>query len=298
MRELKGLGWLYSSALLIFFGGILYISIKAAYLNQDDRISYLLFSPVLMLYFIRRDIPFLRKLITHPFPVLLADYLTIGSLYLLYCAITGNFSLLIIALAFILLFSAMPFRHSKSNYFQPGLYFISSDAYEWKAGLRKNGLFLILLYLFALLTVSFPAVSLLFCFLLHSIFTTFYQPNESISLLRVQGNNPKQILKGKITRGLKLQTIIFLPVAIINSCLQDFYAYVWLFFLIAVSISLSFSIISKYSYYRPETANSPSQVNQAISIFSFIIPFLLPLPLLLSILRFPSAIQKIKDHVA
>ena len=298
MRELKGLGWLYSSALLLFFAGIFYISLKADYLNQDNRISYLLFSPVLLLYFTRRDVPFLRKLITHPFPVLLADYLTLGSLYLLYCAITGNFSLLIIALALILLFSTMPFRHSKSSYFQPGLKFISSDAYEWKAGLRKNSLSLIILYIFALSAVAFPAVSLLFCFLMHSIFTSFYQPNESISLLRVQGNNPKQILTGKITHGLKLQTIILLPVAILNSCLQDFYVYVWLFFLVAASISLSFSIISKYSYYRPETANSPSQVNQAISIFSFIIPFLLPLPLLLSIIRYPSAIQKIRDHVA
>jgi hypothetical protein len=298
LRELKGLGWLYSSVLVIFFGGIFYISMKASYLNQDDRMSYLLFSPVLMLYFIRRDIPFLRKLIIHPFPVLLADYFIIGSPYLLYCALTWNFSLLIIALAFILLFSMMPFRHSKSNYFQPGLNFISSDAYEWKAGLRKNSLVLILLYIFALSTVAFPAVSLLLCFLMHSIFTAFYQPNESISLLRVQGNNPKKILREKITRGLILQTIIFLPVAIVNSCMQDYYAYVWLFFLSTASISLSFSIISKYSYYRPETANSPSQVNQAISIFSFIIPFLLPIPLLLSILRFPSAIQKIKDHVA
>lgn len=298
MRELKGLGWLYSSVLLIFFGGIFYISLKADFLNQDNRISYLLFSPVILLYFVRRDIPFLRKLMIHPFPVLLADYLTIGSLYLLYCVLTFNFKFLRVALALIIFFSIMPFRHSKSNYFQPGLSFISSDAYEWKAGLRKNSLFMILLYIFALSTVAFPAVSLLICFLLHSIFTSFYQPNESISLLRVQGNNPEQILKGKITRGLKLQTIIFLPVAIINSCLQDFYVYVWLFFLIAAAISLSFSIISKYSYYRPETANSPSQVHQAISIFSFIIPFLLPLPLLLSFLRYPSAIQKIKDHVA
>lgn len=298
MRELKGLGWLYSSALLLFFAGIFYISIKADYLNQDNRISYLLFSPVMLLYFSRRDVPFLRKLITHPFYVLLTDYLTLGSLFLLYCAITGNFSLLIIALALILLFSTMPFRHSKSTHFQPALSFISSAAYEWKAGLRKNSLLLVLLYIFALAAVTFPAVSLLFCFLLHSIFTSFYQPNESISLLRVQGNNPKKILAGKIKLGLKLQTLIFLPVAILNSLLQNFYIYVWLIFLIATCISLTFSIISKYSYYRPETSNSPSQVNQAISIFSFIIPFLLPLPLMLSIMRYPSAIQKIRDHVA
>lgn len=283
---------------MLFFGifFLFYLSWVTIQNPNQQVYSYLLFLPTLLFYFYRNDLRFLRKLTAAYRLLLLTDSFILMIPVLMISILKQEFQITIQALIVVLLSIFSPSWPVK-NYtrtFHIGL--INPRAFEWRAGIRKNGIVMAMVWLTSLGMVWAPAVSLFLLWILHAIITSFYQEHESGDLLRTHFGNVDSFLMEKVKYGLRYQLILLAPTLFAYSFLHPEQLWIIVAFSLIIVVSLIFTVIIKYSYYDPDSKTHPSSLLQTFGILSFAIPFLLPVPLILSILHYPKAKSKLRSN--
>lgn len=295
-REINALGFVYFllvAAVFVFLNYLSWVTIQNANLSYY---TLFLFLPALALVFYRQDLRFLKKF-THSFRWILAlDYMLILLPVLLIATLKQEYKFAVYALVCILFFTFFPglktVKSGRAYHFRQ----LSAFAFEWKAGLRKHGIFVLTLSLSSLLLAWAPAVTIVLQWLLHSVIISFYQTTEGGDILRTHNSSANSLLIRKTGFACKYQFLLqVVPFGLYLVFHVEHFWIIGLFLLLSV-ISLVFTIVTKYSYYEAGAKTQPSSVLQAVGMISFLIPFLVPVPLVLSIIHYQKALRKLERN--
>lgn len=297
-REIERLGALY---VLLFF--IIFVTacfILSALLNQYPNfilVDLTLVTIVFSIQLKRKDKKFLSMISSKPQLVFFTEYILLTSPVLLMILFSKNgFSLAGISLSYLLI-STINYESSVKHLTINFSRFIPKENFEWIAGLRKFFWYFFPIYLFAFALLFLKFISLFLLWLLLGFIANFYQQSEPINLLRVNEQTPKEFLFKKIISHLKIYLIFSLPLVLAYVIIQEDIWIAMLFYCLSI-INFILFILLKYSSYRPNlNLNSYTMFNTGLAHISVLIPFLLPIPLIICFREYKNAIINLKLYL-
>jgi hypothetical protein len=297
-RELSALGLIYS----LVIAAVLFFAIKATVVSVTTFRSQLIFSLIWSallptIHFSRKDIRFLEITKKSTFKFLFTDYFLLSLIPICILCYCGGFLaagvLLIIAIA--VCFIPVSQKSRKSALAESN--FIPNYLIEWKSGIRKsNKYFFLVLYILGLTLSFLPFFSLFACWIITGIICGFYQSFEPRNQLRFHHSEPKNYLNYKI----KIAAISYLKIiAPLMFIYLLFHPDQWIIILTALFLFLCilvFTLVAKYAYYSPGETSGPHQIYFTIGLLSLFIPFMVPIPLVLTMTHYRKAIKRLTPY--
>jgi hypothetical protein len=245
----------------------------------------------------RKDKDFIYKQLQHPQVQIFFEYAVLTMPFSISSLFTNNwfcYPMLLLALAGT---AYLKFQHQHRVVFKQLSSYIQPAHFEWISGFRKQYIALISFYSIAL---AFSWVRILPLFLLWCttiMICSFYQENEPVHILR-QGNNTASLfLINKIKYPLKKLLLLYTVPIIIQAVFENEFLPLTLLFVPAQLALVCFSIVLKYTTYKPNTLAIGNQV--AFSIVSLLaaMPYFMPIPVILSLVYFYKAEKNLKKYL-
>ncbi len=229
------------------------------------------------------------------------------NMYVEYVALTFPFSIAIVCTAhwycYLLLVVALyvvPFiKHTftTKNYFKKNSSFFSASNFEWISGFRKSYLILIPLYLLAIGFCWFKILPLFILWMTTFVISSFYTECESLQILRAEGLSSKKFMQKKLLQHTSYILLLNVPILLINTAFNLDYWFINLLFVFVQLTLVCFVICLKYSSYIPNNTSTPNGIMMTMVMLGTIIPFLLPIPFLLSIYHYRKVIHNLRFYL-
>ncbi|HLO92097.1 MAG TPA: hypothetical protein VK172_13110 [Lentimicrobium sp.] len=202
--------------------------------------------------------------------------------------------LLLVSSIVIITLIARPFRLKTINFFIQK--HIPDSNYEWKAGIRKNFYWLILTWVSSI-TTCFWLGSIPVAILIFGLITVgFTGKNEPLQYILSFEKPPLLFVKHKISAQLILYTIPLIPLISLFLLLHTGYWYLAVLPYLIILFIHTYAILCKYSFYTPNTRSGGQPFNM-LGIISVLLPFLLPLVIILTIRFYFRSIQNLKQYL-
>jgi len=262
--------------LLIFFVVTIGFTFKGlVILSQIEGYEMAVISLFLVgsVHIARKDYPFLKSLNIKKPLLLFFEY----SLMILPVSIILLFMGKIVPLMFwhlgILPILLLPLGSLKRGSTTPlfSFSFIPIKYFELRTGLRRTFLGLVLFYVIALGCSFFIGTLILWSLLVLMIlpmFFEYFEPKEMLQPIYKQGN----FLRKKVTKHLLIFQITMLPHYLLFLFFHTEMWYLALACFIGISLSIMFSIVYKYSNYRPNIPKMFSNTFHAVFLGTLVIP--------------------------
>ena len=298
MREFSGIGifrFLFLIGLAVFLGAMIFTFIgKTPHKFYVSGISLLL---ILSMHIKRTDRNFIKILVLRPYRVYFTEY-SLLSLPLIFSLVYFQEWLIIIGFIFGLLiisFIAYSPKPVTRNNRLIGL--IPSRSFEWKAGARKNYLFMAVIWVAGMLASFIVGVVPVAIIVLAFIIFGFYQQNEPVSILISRELGTKKFLWDKIV-DLQLQfTLLLAPLLFAFFIFHPQFWFVPVLEYVLFSFVFVYIVLMKYAFYEPGSKNSANQILVAFGPLSILVPFMLPVIWLLSIKFYFNAKSNLKIYL-
>ncbi|HLR24390.1 MAG TPA: hypothetical protein VK112_00895 [Fodinibius sp.] len=278
IRLIKDLGWPRVLVLLIFFAVMMMNLFTQQGVYAQWSMAFLGCTITGFIHFRRRDIFFLRS-VSYDYRFLLAaEYLLVTSPLLLMLLYNGVFVAGILLICFL---SILPFFNTaKTNQFRnkeaakfPALLM---QAYEWTAGLRKNGIGIALVIIlgFGLVSVHY-LVPLASIFGLTAIVASFYSKSEPSRFIQLTADSPSSFLLKKVSRGIGLYVLCTLPLWAATIAVYPAKMWYTALFWLANNLLLVAVITAKYALFEEQrNMEIPLSIIFVIISIFLIIPYL------------------------
>lgn len=204
------------------------------------------------------------------------------------------FPLLLLALLIVPFIQYSPVQKTKlkniSKIFTP------SDSIEWISGIRRNFPVMVPIYVLAIVTCRMRFLPLLLLWFITTTILNFYNEYESLNILKSNHHQASHFLNHKIKKHCLYVGYFYCPILVFNAIFNSDFIDINILFLLVQFALLTFAITNKYTNYIPAQINIAS--NSAVAIISIgsIIPYLLPLPLMFSVVYYKRAIQNLKNY--
>jgi hypothetical protein len=295
LLELGLLRVFFLLGLLIF--ALFYLFSNVSKGENIDFVSGFFILLVLSIHLKRKDKAFLYINVLNPYKIFLIEYLLVSSpiMVLLFYFGFWQYALIIITFLIFISFVKIGIRIASIN--TKIQEWIPNDNFEWKSGVRRNLLVFIPLYLVGLTTSFYPASVPVILLILTVVILNFYDNPEPVDILISKELAPKPFLKEKLLKHLITYFIFSLPLVILFMVFNAGYYYIILFEYIVLSILLLYSILLKYAYYRPNVKSGATKIFTNIGVLSILVPFLLPIVLVLIIKFAFQANQNLKFYL-
>ena len=296
-KELRGTGLLYALVLLVL------VFLASAYLyGQFGKagsawfFSGLIVFSVLSVQLGRRDKAFVGRHMEQPVLSLYLEYLVLPLPFTAPVMATPYWYLFLMMQACFYGIAHIRATPAKKTWWQGLSRFIVPRDFEWLAGMRQAGFLVLFLYGTAL-ALSWLIVAPLVCLWLITVrITSFYLECEPLALLWSNADTPVQLLRGKIKRHVRLLLLLLLPALILHTLLCPSMLWINLAFLLLQVLLLVFAILLKYTTYTPGKLISGNNILMGLAALSIAIPFLLPVPLLMSMRNYRRALRQLKAY--
>lgn len=176
-------------------------------------------------------------------------------------------------------------------------FLVGSRNFEWKSGLRDRGIQLIIIYIVGLAAIQLPFVSLFMTFAVLGMSITFYEHFEDYKLLEIFKMPATSFLKKKLVMGvLSFNTAISILTCFYTVFHPD-HIVVTIIFHVLSTIIVCHVIILKYTFYQPNRSSGGNRLANMMAILTLPFPFLIPLPLLMSIRNFKKAVKNLNTYL-
>ena len=287
---------------IFLFGFIAFAMFYIYNLLSKNSVSYFVLSGIIVsifaLHYLRKDKRFLKKITNNYIFVYFVEYLIIVIPFIIFFIILNKFILLLIIFPAIFLICLTNFsipKYSLNNFI---IRFIPSHFFEWKSGVRKNFIFLISLIILGLGLSFFVATVPIFLFLFTIIVSSFFQEAESRDIIEINNFTPKKFLFKKIKDNVLLYSLISALFIILFLIFHYKYWYIIVAeYIISVSI-IVFSIVQKYSLYRPNISLKSHMVMVSIAQIGYFVPFIIPVIWVMGIYYFFKAKQNLLNYLS
>lgn len=244
----------------------------------------------------RRDLAFVYKHFDKPLLQIIIEYqlfllpVTLPALFTTY-----NYCFLIIH-GLALLIPVLNFKFGSG----PKLLFITKyfpGDYILISGLRKYGLALSFVYVFALLLSPLKLFPLAGLFICNMICFSFFETNESIQMLQSLGKAPKHFLAAMSYTAMFRLIVLNAPVLIINSLFHCDMLWVNVFFVVYTILMLLTVIAMKYANISYYSKVNPYQVKLLIMCLGLFMPYLMPLAIIFYLQSRAEALKNLKHYL-
>jgi hypothetical protein len=280
--------------LFLFFRGFFLVNITRAPYTWVFPLSLVLL--IVMIQVKRSDFRFLRHGTHRVWSVFLSEYLLLVLPLLvlwLVKALWWQTGLVIVSLMFIVFLKPAAVTVSRSF---PVLAFLPAGMFEWQAGLRKAGWWVLVLWLAGFVGIIHIGFSIVSMILLTITITAFYSFHEPVMMLFPDDRPSHLFLIEKLLRHA-LFAIFFLGPAFLSSMFHEGFRMYMAFGLVASLNLIAFSILFKYYHYRP---GRMSQAHPLATLFACLISLILPAALIVAfanIFLFSGAIKTLKPYL-
>jgi len=296
-RELNSAGF----GVLIIFGILSYL-IYAAYtffLKSPDAyyLTAFLFLICVALQSYRNDKQFVYVHIRKPHFEMYLEYLAFTLVFSISSLFTDNWICFPVLLAALLLIPFLKFTVKQKTYFTTISTVIQAYDFEWISGFRKSFGILIPLYLLAIGFSWFRILPLLILWFITLIIASFYTECEPLHILKEGDPSSSKLLKSKLIRMMKYTFILYMPVLVVNTIFNPEY---WILNLLFIPLQMSlvgYSICLKYSSYEPNKNAIGNNVILSIVSLGSIIPYFLPIPLLMTVFTYGKAKKNLNIYL-
>lgn len=289
-RQLLSIGIIYFALVFLSMLFAIYF-VYTGYLKIDSafKISAAIAGTIIFIHISRKDLQFIHGHVEHPVQNIFSEYALFTFPFISLCLVTKQwFYFPVLLLIFYCIATIRIKKISKT--FLPGVSkFIRSNNFEWISGVRKNSIFLLIIYFLALSTSWMEIVPLVFLLLITAVISSFYYECESLQILYASAENGKDLLKTKIRNHSLQLLILFSPVITINSIIHPGIIWINILFVSLQLLFLIFAILLKYAVYSPNDNLSQNSILFFFAFLGSIIPFLLPLPLIMNIRNYKKA---------
>lgn len=174
---------------------------------------------------------------------------------------------------------------------------IPAESFEWKAGIRKQLVFIIPLWALSVLLSPFIGSVPIGIIVLGLLSISVYENNEPYQMILLYELSARQFLWMKIRNQIKLFTLITAPLIVAFVIFHPQYWYIPLIEFLFLTIIQIYAILVKYAFYESNSRSQASSMYIAIGIIGGIIPFLTPVVLLLMIRFYVSSIKKLNPYL-
>jgi hypothetical protein len=283
-RALSGLGLIRSLFLmgLAGFAGVFIFSLTSEYPGS----YYVSGGFVLLIMSIQSKRPdklFLKSNFVNYKLICFAEYLLLVSPALVFLVIHLQWIPVLILIASVTLLVHWEFKLKQYYHFALLQRLIPSESFEWKAGVRKNMVFLIPLWITGIGASFFTGSVPVVLFVLGIIPFSFYEKGEPFQMIIASELSAGRFLFGKVKTLVLIFTVISFPLI---TAFLIFHSGRWYIPLAEYFIFISlyiFLILTKYAFYEPDSKSPAAQTIAAIGILCGMIPVFLPVVWLLSV---------------
>ncbi len=282
-RNINGIGLIRFIVLAGFiglFGIALYVKTSDKLTSQYISIGFLLL--ILLIHLKRRDKLFLKSHFSNDKILMLTEYI-VFSIPLVCCFLIHKQWIAISELSALLIIVNLDLKARHSNLNTKLQKLIPDDAFEWKAGLRKQFFIIVPVWIIAALTSFFVGSVPIAIFILGISISTFFEKCEPYQFLWSNELSSKRLLLLKIKRQIQLFSIIVVPLIVLFLLFNfnRWYIPIAEYFLFC-SLHI-YSIMTKYAFFEPNIKSPAAQVFLNIGGVGLILPIFLPVIWLLTV---------------
>jgi len=160
---------------------------------------------------------------------------------------------------------------------------IPSDCFEWKGGVRKTLVLIVILWIIGLGTSFFVGSVPVVIFILGILPLSFYEKGEPVQMILAYEMGTSRFIMHKIKMHLALFTILSIPLIIAFLFFRPELWYIPIAEFFIFITSHIYVILLKYAFYQPNNKSNAAQVFVLIGAIGMIIPVFIPVIWLLSI---------------
>ncbi len=297
-KECKGIGLFYVFLLLLLvFAATL--GLHGLYGKGGKEASLgagMVLLSVLALHLGRKDKVFVDRHMAGGYRNIFAEYLVLASpfsLPALFSPYPWLFALLMIGFFFI---AKIKVDIRQRLWFGFLSRWIAPRDFEWLSGVRKNLPVLVLFYIASLSLCWLRIAPLVPLWIVTVIIASFYGECEPLHILKAEPGRPGIVIRAKLRRHLLLLIALSLPILLLHVLFYPSLGLINLAFMIAQCLLLSFALLLKYATYRPDAILTGNSLLLGLMAVAVLIPFLLPLPLLLNLRYYRKASANLKSY--
>lgn len=251
---------------------------------------------ILALHIKRKDLTFLRSHIEKFRLLLVIEYSLISIPVitgLIYWNKYAEFVIFLILLTGIALRTKSMRKLTLNTWLQ---HLIPDQCFEWKSGIRSSLLFLVPLYIVGISASGWPATVPVIMIIFGLVTVGFNEKNEPLPMLLVFERSANNLLFIKIRNHLVLFSLFVIPLLILYLFRNPEYWYiVTIIFLMNILIQ-SYSVLTKYAFYQPHIS-SGNQIFNILGSVSVLVPFLLPLVVVLGIRFYFKSVSNLNQYL-
>lgn len=176
--------------------------------------------------------------------------------------------------------------------------FLPFRFFEWRTGLRQYGLAVIFLFLLGAGLSFLPGAVPIIIFFLTLNTSVFYLFGESKELLVANAQSSSGLLLGKIKGHLFLFYTMICPLVILDLVFHPELWYVLAYVLIIAFFASANAILFKYAAYEPGERFDNNNVLQGLMLAFFLIPFLMPVPIIMAFINYRKSVKNLSQYFA
>ncbi|MFV0591693.1 MAG: hypothetical protein ACK5M7_09930 [Draconibacterium sp.] len=296
-RGIMGIGlirFIFLVGLVGFLGFALYVKSTDKATSQYLSTGFLLL--IMFVHFKREDILFLRSHFSNYKTLVLAEYIILA-IPLVCCFLIHKQWIAISELLGLLIIVNLDLKARHSNLNTKLQELIPSDAFEWKAGVRKHFFVIVPIWIIAALTSFFVGSIPIAIFILGITILSFFEKCEPYQILLSLELNVTKFLMLKVKRLLQLFSIIVIPLLVLFIIFNPYNWYIPVAEYFIFCSLLVYAIMTKYAFYEPNVKSSVAQIYVAIGALGGIIPVFLPVMWLLTILFYLKSVNNLNFYL-
>jgi hypothetical protein len=226
-----------------------------------------------------------------------AEYLVLVSPIIGFLFLTKNVLQGFILCIFVLCISLINKVLKQNNGFSFFSKHLPHSAFEWRAGMRKTGGFIVLFYLLALAFSWVRIAPVILLFLALAAIAEFFRACEPLSILTLSRDKTNVFLRKKIGQSLLIYSLFTLPIVILSSLFVPDLWYVAPAFFVFACLNITNFILAKYAFYHPNFDTGAGGVLNTISLFGCVVPFFAPISLCLIFWNYVKAKPKLDYYL-
>jgi len=297
IREVRGLG-VYGFFLL----GLAVFAVYNAYnFFQHPVYAYLVSAVVVAIGFsfqtYRQDRDFVYRHIDNPHPEVYTEYALITLPLSLVSLFTAHWYCFFLIQAGLYAVTFYRPAYGVRTYFRHISRFIPAAQFELISGFRRSFAFIIPVYILALALSWFRFLPLFLLWLITMSVLSFYNECEPENILAQGGKSSWQHLKRKLITHSAYLLLLYTPVYVVNTIFNWEYWWATLLFIPMQVVMLWLAISLKYAFYRPNRILYGNNVTLSIVAIGSLIPFLLPIPMVMAAYYIPKANNNLKFYL-
>jgi len=168
--------------------------------------------------------------------------------------------------------------------------------FEWKSGIRKLGMMMLIVYLSALIFSGFVFIIPTLLFLQLILVSTFYHDCESVQLVRIISENPTHFIFWKTLKSVQTFWVLHLPLLVLFLILHSEFWMIGISLFVWITFLQFISIVSKYAIFREK--ENISNLHTFLVLFTSLAPLnimLFPIPVGMTVVLWRKSKRNLKE---